>query len=124
MTTLPLIHDTTPGIYQVCTNANTDYAIAVPAGAVGCVLWFETSASDSTIIGGRIGIDQLATTVTGITGTDAVLGYHPAMPVEYDLSQAARQGIRQEAAYLHVACKTAGAVAKGSWLFARDSTSP
>lgn len=124
MPTLPLIRDTTPGIYQVCTTANTDYAIAVPTGAIGCVLWFETSASDSTIIGGRIGVDQANTAVTGITGTDTALGYHPPMPVEYDFEPNAYIEGRSRSgrdSYLHVASSTAGAVVRGSWLFATDT---
>ena len=97
--------------------------ITDPTGAIGCVLWFETSASDSTIIGGRIGVDQANTAVTGITGTDTALGYHPPMPVEYTFASYADSGraVRYRDDYLHVASKTAGAVVKGSFLFAYDT---
>lgn len=123
MTTLPLIRDTVPGIYQVCASANTDYVITVPDTALGCILWFETSAADSTTVRGRIGIDQASTAVTGITGTDTVLAYHPPMPVEYTF-----RGYSQGDAtytnrdnYLHVASSTAGAVVRGMWLYALDT---
>jgi hypothetical protein len=123
MTTLPLIRDTTPGIYQVCTTANTDYAIAIPDTALGCVLWFETSATDSTMISGRIGIDQDSTLVTGLTGADTVLGYFPPMPVEYQFlgySDGTETHTYRDY-YLHVASGTAGAVVRGMWLYRTDT---
>ena len=124
MTTLPLIRDTVPGIYQVCTTANTDYAITVPDGAVGCILWFETSASDATIIRGRIGLDQADTAVTGITSTSTNLGYHPPMPVEYELGTRRfnrdSRTVTRDHAYIHVASATAGSVVRGMWLYATD----
>lgn len=123
MTTLPLIRTTNPGIYQVCASANTDYVITVPEGALGCVLWFETSASDGTIIGGRIGVDQANTAVTGVTGTDNLLGYHPPMPVEYSFRGTAGpyDTTNRFDRFVHVACKVAGSVVKGSWMFAIDT---
>lgn len=116
MTTLPLIRDTNPGIYQAITDTTTTDHITVPAGAAGLVLWFETSASDATQIGGRVGFDQAATDVT-VTNTN--IGWHPAMPVEYDLADEVVAGVRTNVrdAYVHVACATAGAICKGMWLF-------
>jgi hypothetical protein len=121
MNLLPLIRDTVPGIYQVCTNANTDYTITVPDTALGCILWFEDGAG--TLIGGRIGVDQATTAVTGITGTDTVLGYHPAMPVKYELLGYGQGGETYTSRdnYLHVACATAGAVVRGMWLYRYDT---
>lgn len=128
MATLPLIiTGRALGIYQVCTTANTDYRITVPTGATGCVLWFETSASSATMLGGRIGIDQTDTEVTGLTNTGTALGYHPAMPVEYDFETRGTQTVGDTTtnvgrdAYLHVACATALAVVRGMWLFDADA---
>jgi hypothetical protein len=122
MTTLPLIRDTTPGIYQVCTTANTDYAIAIPDTALGCILWFETSATDSTMIRGRVGVDQANTAVTGITDTDTVLGYQPPQAVEYEFlgySTGAETHTNRDH-FLHVASGTAGAVVRGMFLYRTD----
>ena len=124
MTTLPLIRDTTPGIYQVCTTANTDYTIAIPATARGCIIWFEGSTSDETVIKGRVGFDESNTLVTGITGTDTALGYHPPMPVEYRIEARRANSTTMEwerDAYLHVASGTAGAVVRGMWLYEFDT---
>lgn len=122
-TTLPLIRSTTPGLYQVLTNANTDYPVQVPGGAVGVILWFETSATDSTIIGGRIGIDQASDAVTGLTNTDANLGYQPAGVGQYAFHawQAGAQTVNPADNWLHLACPTALAVVRGMWLFNRDT---
>lgn len=123
MTNLPLIRDTVPGIYQVCTSANTDYVITVPDTALGCILWFETSASDATMLRGRIGIDQSNTAVTGITGTDTVLAYHPPQAVEYSFLGYSQGGetYTNRDSYLHVASSTAGAVVRGAWLYRLDT---
>lgn len=61
MIAAPLIRDTTPGIHQVCETANTDYAITIPDGAMGCVLWFETSIIDPTRIGGGLDLTRPST---------------------------------------------------------------
>ena len=109
-----------PGIYQVCTTANEDYAIAVPDGATGCVLWFETSASNDTIIGGRVAVDDVSTKIASVTATDAKMGYAPAMPIEYAVAKRANVStgtLAYDPLYLHVANATALAVAKGFWTF-------
>jgi len=120
MATLPLIRDTSPGLYQALVNANTDYVVAVPAGATGVILWFEDV--NAVMVRGRIGIDQANTAVSGLTGTDGVLGYHPPVPVEYTLRTRQDQGRTVNAGdrYLHLASGTAGTIVRGSWLFADD----
>lgn len=124
MGSLPLIRDTTPGIYQVCTSADTDYVITIPATATGCVFWFETSTSVATMIRGRVGFDQANTAVTSISATSTNLGFHPPMPVEYTLKdEAGSMGPHTNVRdlYLHVASSTAGAVVRGLWLYASDA---
>lgn len=113
MTTLP--RDTDPGIYQVCTAANTDYAIPIPAGAKHCIIAFVTSASDNTPIWGRVKFDNADGTVT-VTNTN--MGHQPPMPVQYELTgrYVGNTAQREKDAYLRVACSVAGAVVKGMWL--------
>lgn len=124
MPSLPLIRDTTPGLYAVCTAANTGYTIAIPATATGCVLWFESGGS---LTGGRVGVDQASTAVTGITGTDTTLGYHPPMPVEYTFRPTTGSFVDKtwtetpRDAFIHVASATAGTLVKGMWLYSRDN---
>ena len=125
MAQLPLVGQAAnPGIYQVCTTANTDYVITVPTGAVGVRLWFETSAANGTLIRGRVAISTSNSAIAGITDTDGLLGHHPPQMVHYDMkrSQAAYQSTpvyssNYGTAYLHVANATALAVVRGHWLF-------
>lgn len=123
---LPLIRPTNPGIYQVLSTANTDYILAIPNGAIGLVLWFETSATDPTQIIGRIGVDQNNTAVTGITATNNVLGYHPAVPIEYTFRSstgsmsATSWTLTARDSYVHIASAVPLSIAKGMWLFAND----
>lgn len=122
-TTVPLISGTRAlGLYQVCTDANTDYAIAIPSGATGVILWFSTSAADNTMIRGRVGVDDANTTVTGLTGTDDNLGYFPPIPVEirFRTVDHPRSTTSNKDTYLHVASSTALAVVRGTWLFAHN----
>lgn len=121
MIVLPLIRETKPGLYQLIADANTDYAIAVPEGAQGCVIWFEASASDAAMVRGRVGIDQGSEPVTGLDDEDDLLGYHPPVPVQYNLRRwtAGRPG-RGGNDYLHVASPSAGAVMRGMWLYWTD----
>lgn len=107
----------TPGIYQVCTSANTDYRIAVPAMAVGCIIWFETSASVATKISGRVVFLKDDTEITSITNTGAKLGYHPDMAVEYGLVPSGGGRVSYPNRSLHVANNTALAVVRGMWLY-------
>lgn len=122
MTTLPLIRDTTPGLYAAIPSSNTDVVLPIPDTALGCILWFETSASNATMVRGRIGIDQSNTAVTGLTGTDTNLGYHPPMPVEYTFLgySSGDETYTNRDLYLHLASSTAGAVVRGQWLYATD----
>lgn len=121
MTTLPLIRDTTAGIYQAITDTTSSDAIAVPDTALGCVLWFEDGTG--TVIGGRVGVDQAATEVTGLTGTDTNLGYQPAQAVEYTFLGYAQGGETYTTRdnYLHVGSETAGAIVRGMWLYRLDT---
>lgn len=113
-----------PGIYQVLTTANTDYVLNAPNDATGLVIWFETSASNSTLVTGRIGLSEDNTAITGITGSGVKLGYHPAQPVEYNIEKSKRAGAAVRTfttpytveRYIHLACPTALAVARGYWL--------
>jgi hypothetical protein len=116
MAIAPLV-DNTPGLYQVITTANTDYPIAIPAGAKSVLIWFEQSATDSTMIGGRVGFDKDADPIPGITGTDTLLGYQPPLPVEYPLEVGSRVGgiFRQFVTHLHVTSRVAGSVVCGMW---------
>lgn len=119
MTVLPLIRDTEPGFAQNITDTTSSDAITVPDGALGVVLWFEDG--DGAIIGGRVGIDQADTSVDPITDTN--MGWHPPMPVEYQLHGYAQAGetYSNRDKYLHVVSDVSGAVAKGSFLFAYDT---
>lgn len=105
------------GIYQVCTTANTDYRITVPTTAVGCIIWFETSASVATKITGRVVFLDDSTEITSIAHTDAKLGYHPDMAVEYALVPEGRKRPTYPNRVLHVANNTALAVVRGMWLY-------
>lgn len=121
MPSLPLTKNDQPGVYQVCTNANVDYPIVIPPRAVKLWLWFEASATDNTVVGGRVGFNQVGTPMAGLTGTDSILGYHPPLVVLYELpferyDRETRMTVRSET-HLHVACDKAGAILKGSWLF-------
>lgn len=117
MGTIPLLGEEAPGIYQVCTVANTDYRIEVPFRATGLVIWFETSAADDTMLGGRIAFGDTDDEVASIANTDTKLGYHPALPVEYELTTRGSYASLRQDGFVHVACPTALAVARGYWLF-------
>lgn len=125
MTTLPVLDGAAPGLYQVCTAANTDYVIPVPTGANGVLLWFETSAASTAAIGGRVGFSETNTAVAGLTNADTVLGYHPSSAREYTVFSDLRGGFEgrtyvtpaERSAFLHVAAAVAGAVVRGQWLF-------
>lgn len=111
-----------PGLYAVLTTANTDVVVTVPAGAEGVVLWFETSESNPSVIGGRVALSPSNTVITPIVNTDAELGYHPPMPVEYAFPE--RRGLAGSTAlYLHLANATELAVVRGYWLFGNNSGS-
>jgi hypothetical protein len=122
MARTPLPHvDNSPGLYvALSATPNTDAPTAVPDGAKAVILWFETSSANSTVIRGRVAVDDDGDVVTGITGTDAKLGYHPPQAVEYDLN---RRRVRSAGVwgnapvYLHLASSTASAVVRGMWLF-------
>jgi hypothetical protein len=124
MSMLPYIRETKPGLSVSIPSANTGVAIPIPPGAVACLLWFRASASDPTMIEGRVGFDQSATLVTGITGTDTELGYHPPMPVVHRIPSARfsfdARGVVRDVTHIHVASATAGAVVRGTWFFASD----
>ncbi len=116
-TTLPVAEQnryapnvTTSGLYVALGAANTDPGgVAIPSGAKSLIVWFETSTSDVTMIRGRVGFNASVTAVGSITGTDALLAYSPATPVEYP--------VPSTATHVHVACSTASAVVRGGWLF-------
>lgn len=120
MARLPKIRPETPGIYQTLTAANTDYILSAPIGAIGLVLWFQLSSTDTSFTVGRVGIDANAAQVSGLTGTDNVLGYQPPQAVEYTLNVGAYSqvaGRHETAAKIHLASATAGAIARGMWVF-------
>lgn len=109
------------GLAQVCTVANTDYPVAIPVDddgsrAKGLIVWFEKSASDATVIAGRVAFGENATALTGITGSDTAMGYHPPQAVEYDTAIVGDFGDHNRlVTHVHLACATAGAVARGMW---------
>lgn len=108
------------GIEQVCTTANTDYAIAVPNGAKGAVIGFVTSATSDTLIWGRVSIDD---TSTGVAVNASSFGHQGPSVETYELdTQLAKSGgaYSQKPLYIHVANATAGAVCKGMWLYRSD----
>lgn len=107
----PLVPRTgsTPGLYQVCTNANTDYPVAIPTNARALKLWFENSTADTTQVYGRVAFDASNTAIATLTGTDALMGYQDDAPAVYV--------IPNDATYVHVANVTAGAVARGMFYF-------
>jgi len=123
MTTVPA--GANPGIYTVCTNANTDYAVAVPSGAKGCVIAFVASASSDTPVWGRVKMTGGSSTVS-VTNTSH--GHQPPMPIDFTLRRADGTFIESDGvktwtvtakdSHLHIASATAGAVCKGFWLFA------
>ena len=116
MANAPIV-ESTPGLYQELTTANTDYPVAIVPGAKSLILWFEASATDATVISGRVAFDKDDDVITGITGTDTVLGYHPPVPIEYSLAIVGTYDIgRRRATHLHLASSTAGAVVRGMWL--------
>lgn len=96
----------TPGLAVTCTSANTDYPTAIPSGAKWVVIWFE-DASGSIINGGRVQINASATAIATLTGSDALMGYHPSQPGSYP--------ILTGKTHIHVACATAGAKARGTF---------
>lgn len=106
----PAPNVSTSGLYLALGVANTDPGgVTIPTGASRVVLWFEASTSDPTMVGGRVGFNASAAAVSSITNTDALLAYHPALPVEYH--------IPSDATRIHLASPTANAVVRGAWLF-------
>jgi hypothetical protein len=111
-----------PGLYQVCTNANEDYVIAVPEDARKVLIWFETSASNATRVGGRATISGSGSKIASVANTDAKMGYYPDQPVMLDVPRSAEQdnsGVLTVITHLHVACPTALAVVRGTWFWNR-----
>lgn len=101
---------TAGGLYLALTTANTDPGgQAIPTGAKALVVWFETSASDATMIRGRVGFNASAIAVAALTGTDVKLAYSPPMPVQY--------AVPSTATHVHLASSTLNAVVRGAWLF-------
>lgn len=113
----PLV-DREAGLYRVMTAANTDYPVLIPAKATSVVLWFEASATDPTMIRGRVGFDKDGTPIPNLTGTDTLLGYQPPVPVDYGLGQYVAFGLNKHSVtHLHLASNVAGAVVRGMWLY-------
>lgn len=105
----------TPGFSQAITDTTTSDAIAVPEGATEVVLYFEDGAGG--LIEGRV---AFSTDGDGITVTDTNMMWHPPIPIQS--GQQARYTVvsgtkTHTQLYLHVACATAGAIAKGGWMF-------
>jgi hypothetical protein len=102
-----------PGFYNVCDSANTEEFVAIPttpAKPMSLMIWFETSTSDETLKSGRIGFANNSSDDPGtVNNTDTVLGYHPAIPMEYV--------IPSWATHVWVAAPTAGRVARGLWTY-------
>lgn len=114
----PMPRTVSSGLYSTIASTSQSTAIAVPDGAVGVTLWFEDSNGD--LIRGRVGFAESNTAITSLTGTDDKLGYHPAMPVYYDLNRHQRRdgsGIEWNPLYLHVGSATSSVVARGMWVF-------
>ncbi len=109
-----------PGIYQVLTTANTDYRIAIPKYAVGIIFWFETSASVTTRVPGRLAVEENDTEITPIVNTDNKLGYFPDTPVQLHIGHSQKHNGDSAPAtrttHIHAACAVAGAVLRGTWL--------
>lgn len=99
----------TPGLYQAVATANTDTAIPIPENAKSVLLWFETSVSDATVVRGRVAFATSNTAIATLTGTDALMGYHPVGAVEYQFPKTIT--------HLHVAVFTNNNVVRGAWLF-------
>ena len=118
MPTLPYANRT-PGLHQAITTTTASDAIAVPERATGVVLYF--TDADGAVIEGRV---AFSTDDTPITVDDTNMGWHPAMPIQSDQKDSytiVNKTAVRTALYLHVACATASAVAKGFWLFATDT---
>ena len=100
-----------PGFYQVCTAANTGYAVLVPTTTrpQSLLLWFESSTTDETVKTGRVGFARDATVLGTINNTDTVLAYHPPTSIEYILPT--------DVDRVWVAAGTAGRVARGLWTY-------
>jgi hypothetical protein len=102
-----------PGFYNVCDTANTEEFVAIPttpAKPMSLMIWFEASTSDETLKSGRIGFADNSSDDPGtVNNSDVVLGYHPAIPMEYV--------IPSWATHVWVAAPTSGRVARGLWTY-------
>lgn len=101
------------GLSQAITNQTDTDPVDAPAGARGVMIWFVDANGD--FVEGRVGFssDQ-SVAIESITATS--LAYHPPMPVYYDLNRYVSNA-RAHPLYIHLACDTAGAVAKGSFYY-------
>lgn len=112
----PLV-EKTPGLYQVLTAANTDYPVVIPAGAKGLILWFETSASDPSLTGGKVAFAANATALTP-AANDSSMGYQSAQAYQYSLQVVGSFAVgRRLVTHVHLASQVAGVIARGQWLF-------
>lgn len=116
MTTLP--RGNTPGIYTVCTAANTKYAIPIPDSATACIIAFVRSASDDTLVWGRV---RIAETDGALTPDNTNMGHHPPMPIEFDSDDGTGSTVNKvwtltkKDKFIQIAAGTAGVVCKGMW---------
>jgi hypothetical protein len=101
-----------PGVYVVCTNANTAYSLAVPTARrpKSLVGSFRTSAADyNRALDGRIGAAPNDDAIGTITGTDDELGYQDDTTLEYVLPD--------DITHIWFAAATAGRVFRGMWSY-------
>lgn len=100
------------GLYQTITNTTDSDVIAAPAGARGFTVWFVDT--DGNFVEGRVAVLDSDTPLTGVDNHD--MGWHGPMPYYYDLNRYPGT-LRTDDVYIHLACDTAGAVAKGSFYY-------
>jgi len=88
-------------------TAHTVVKIAVPAGVIAFMGWFE--GGSNTLVRGRVGFaggDD--TNPTAVDATDS-LGFHPPLPESYAIPSWAKS--------LYIACPTANAKFFGTWFY-------
>jgi hypothetical protein len=97
-----------PGVYIVCTLANTAYKVDRPTGSKSILVWFAAADALQTPLDGRISFTRDETSPT-VTATGTGMGFHPPLPIEYSLPTNVTD--------VYFASGTAGRVAVGMWTY-------
>lgn len=100
MSVLPQV-GTTAGFY-VSLLDGVDHVIAIPDGATSLEVTFVGIQGASFPAVGRIAVGPSATPITGMTGTDSLMGYVGPTTATYSL-ESGRYGQPRITGYLHLA---------------------